>query len=400
MLVNAPNRWLLTEDEGRLRYMSDQYNGRILGYEERDGVVLADTPSRAICLAGVGGAIHNFECDLPEDFRFHVRRSALNLSGYKNIVTAAHCAMLSMASQANAQLYLGVSTQTGQAGLKTSDYIANGTLIDDFAQQLKISKANLAEWDKSLFVNAVMLALSNDQMNVSQPSADGYYASMIMALRDRIFEITEDPIEPIFSVIQQSGTADSGLSNWILAETTLDVAHPTFRITIATPTYPYPIIPHSARRLTERSASIVAELSALAISELRQGREWFCPSPVLAMLKGKELTVRFRAMNDLVLDGNHGFDVVSDTGNIVVKNIQVRGKYAVLQLDKQPQSPVLLRYAFGKSQSREGFHANFGGIRDSFGQASILAPGHTLRRWALSREIPVEQETHIKELSA
>ncbi|MFL4472306.1 hypothetical protein ACERZ8_21370 [Tateyamaria armeniaca] len=66
----AMSRGLRDEPSG-FRYLSDQYDGRVMGFEERNEVTLGETHPLAIGMAAFGNRA-GLPRALPEDFRFHV----------------------------------------------------------------------------------------------------------------------------------------------------------------------------------------------------------------------------------------------------------------------------------------------------------------------------------------
>jgi hypothetical protein len=63
MVKNRPNTsgnvWMLTESERGLEYLSDQYCGRVMGYEEIERITLAQTSEITLVTLAIGSGVNN-----------------------------------------------------------------------------------------------------------------------------------------------------------------------------------------------------------------------------------------------------------------------------------------------------------------------------------------------------
>lgn len=383
------NAWMIQRDGAALRYLSDQYHGHLMGFEEREGVTLAQTPPLALAMIAFGD-----DCccprALPERFQYHVVDE--HLSGASPDLAARTQAVMSqfLARRCGLAYRSVLALEARQPGLTAPEAAADGALTKDLLDRLCVGARVLALWQKRLHLDRIDLALLSGAPNTDAAAADAHYADTARTLGRLTSAVTGQASLPHIVVAQSAGSRSNGRSGVILAEARLDLDHPTLKFIVATPKYPYPFLPGMPATHDGESAALIDELKALAVDQVQQGNPWRCPSLSLVRREGDELRAHFVTQTDLALDRDrpHGFALHGCDNGATVTGVRIiRGQPIVrIFCDKPPTGDRLaLTYAWGAmSEGREDRAANHGNLRDTWGAESLAVPGRILRRYALS----------------
>lgn len=384
------NAWQLIDDGTSVRYLSDQYEGRVIGFEERGGLTLAETGPIAVGMLAFGGNM-GVSRDVPEAWLFHNRKPDLSFDGGMLAAEAAAVAaqMLSRTRRSANPTVIHATRAIGspvEADTEVGSTAYNGLLAD-----LASAVASLAPWGKTLVIDRLMLSLLGGAPTTSEIAADVEYAAIAQELRADIVEITgqSQPVQAVV-VSQSIGTRTDGRSTVALAEAKLDYLHPTMQFVVATPRHPFALEPGTAATLTRSAAAVVSEIEARAVAERAAGRQWYCPRLQSASRSGTTITAQFVAMSDLVLGTQHGFSFDGDTAGAAITNVTVSGQTATITVDKAPSAEAQLCLAWGRTgDPGDGKAANRTTIRDQWSEPSLLVPGQTLYRHALSMRVSI-----------
>jgi len=384
------NVWHLRQtDDGALQYLSDQWNGRVFGFEERDRVILAQSQEIAIGVVAVGGGSAGVTRPLQDRYRYHLRNEALEADESDLSAEAQAVGHLALQDDKHHALPTMIGLSEPLTSTLEADVLPGAPLRERLSARVAKARAALEPWNKQLFVDRISLSLLEGARDITETSADFHYASVGNGLRLEMAEQTGQAALPLLVVSQGAGTRTDGTSEVILAEGRLHWNHFALGIVVATPTYPYPLMRGTPGTLSAHSALIVSELESRAIEARQNGEDWYCPSLEEARCTGHQIKLRFATMSDLVLgEGPHGFAV--SAGEIA--SVQVEGTYVIIELTAPPAEEITLSYAWGQTTERDGpYVANHGALRDSWEATSLLSPGETLHRYALSGRVTVRQ---------
>lgn len=244
---------------------------------------------------------------------------------------------------------------------------------------------------KAYAVAAVIVSQGLAEMDADEATYAAAFNAYLAALPVDIGAASDQPGVPLVFYHQTSGTAVSGADNAALGQITAY----TFGPTLVTPLYPFAIDPLSAATPTDDSILLIGELERLAYDTVAGSQEWRPPVPVTAILSGSTITVQMDALSDLVLDTgrtitHEGFALDGVTNGKTITGVSVADQDVTITLSGAPTGTLVLRYAWGETTPvSDGFVCNRGNLRDSYGQASALVGGHTLRRFAVGFQINV-----------
>jgi hypothetical protein len=384
------NVWGLQDDGHSFRYLSDQYNGTTMGFEERHGKTLAETHPLALGMAAFGhGTGH--QRPLPEDFRFHVVDETLTGNRGAFQATTQAAAVLRMAAARRHAYRTIVALSEHQAGITPDEAMPGSSGYSRLMDRIAAARLALQGWNKAFHLDRISLRLLAGAPQSSFQDALRHYGAVAKSIRHDAAVAAGQSSFPHIIVSQSAGTAKDGTSEVILAEGQLDTAHPALGILVATPTYPYARMQDMPATLEPAAQMRVDELEALAVAARQENQPWFCPS--LRQAYGREtlVLVEFAALSPLVLEtGFHGIDIVGASNSPQITNVAITGTTVRLTLDKVPEGrDVFITYAWGaqRDAATDGKHANQGALRDSWSHPSLLQPGETLHRYALSGRV-------------
>lgn len=393
------NQWMVSREGDVTRYMSDQWRGRVFGYEMRESdlcgdVHFAQSSPYVLGVLGVGGGNASVNRGVENRYGWH------HLSqDYTAAEVAIGPAALSQAilAQVDAKyLALELFCDRGVlwgSGLR-ADLNPGRSRPEEVAEAVRDMQAWAEHIGKSFLVDCISLSLMEAE-TARWPSILYEYGVSVRRLRDTVMKLTGQTIPPQFIISQHAGTRSDGASNSALAEAGAMIDLWGLDVTIATPKYHLPIEAGSASRLTPASARYVSEMEAHAHLTRRAGKQWFCPLMTLARLEGNLITASFTLGDaaSLVLEDaqQHGF-TLSGPGarGLNITGVKVRARMVQITLNHAPKDQIQLCYAWG--QTRDGakdLPANRGSLRDDWSAASNFDPGVTLHRYALSQRVSV-----------
>ena len=391
--VTKGNVWMLDNRAGVKRYMSDQYRGAVMGFEERGGIAHAQTPPVAVGMVALGGGVA-VERPVPESFNWHVVDE--NFQGKKPYQTAQSHAIISQcyAEQSGAAFKSIVAISAPLPGVTELEALVGSKLYSRVLGRVKTARATATVWDKDFVIDRIGLSLLAGETDVSEEMADQHYADVAQTLREDITVASGQTSFPLVVVSQSAGMQVNGTSEVILAEGRLDIEHPTLGFIVATPKYPFPMMPDMPGTHTPKAAALIDEMECIAIASVQSGQPWHCPSMELAALNKRKLYVRFSTLSDLVLDaGPHGFSVEGCSNGAKITSVKTAGNMVILTFNKAPAGDLHVVYAWGeKSKKPDGMAANKGALRDSWNAGSLGFPGTSLLRYALSGRVKVLTE--------
>jgi len=383
------NAWMVEERDGVIRYMSDRYADRVMGFEDRGGITLAQTPELVMGHVAFGGAPSS-DRPTPQDFRYHVVDNQMNGTGRCAGARAMGIATNLVKDAHQRGLRTVIATDVLKAGVTMSEAMPDGPLFDDLEESLTTAVDTLETWDKTLFVDRIALRLLTGAPETTQAEAASHYVHTARALQRVIPTITGQKSFPKVVISQTFGTRTDGRSAVALAEGMLDLDNPATGFIVATPTYPFALMDGVPATLDGSAQMLVDELEARAVAEVQQGREWRCPSLRYALIRGSEITAEFTAMTDLIReDGDHGFRI-HDGDEIITPEVkEITGTTVTLTCDKaRPSKDAYLTYAWGMTATDDSpYPANTGVIRDEWQAQSIAHPDSVLHRYALSGRV-------------
>jgi len=399
------NVWGLQDDGTRFRYMSDQYGGTVMGFEERGRITLGETPPLAIGMAAFGHGV-GLERPLPEAFEFHVVDETLD--GKQPAFAAKSQGVISQRLAANSrQAYRTlVAISEPQAGITATEAQPDSPLYRNLMARIATARATLRSWDKDFHLDHISLSLLSGAPGTPLNDAIRHYGSVAQNMRHDAAIAAGQASFPHIIVSQSAGTATDGRSQVILAEGQLDLAHPMLGIIVATPKYPYALMHDMPATHAPAAQMLVDELEALALATVQENQRWHCPSMRQAYLRGLTIVVEFTALNDLVLgEGHHGFDLQGCDNDARIIKVQTDGTNAFLTFDKPPTGQeIFVTYAWGTHlhDAVGNKSANQGALRDSWSRASVITPDKVLHRFALSgrvRLVPSDLQTNLPEVT-
>lgn len=377
-------------ENGVHRYLSDQWGGRLFGFEERNGICLGQSADLAVGAIGFGGGSVHAGRNLPEQFPYHLCDEDIRAT-YSEIGAAE--ASLAMSLTLLDQQRNGLPTTVAITVPQPSIFIHEAEEGSDLRQQLdcrlKAAVQNLRKWGKSLFVDRIHLSLAEGSLDLSEAKASDHYADVAKSIQTSIVSATGQPVAPMVLVCQDGGTTQSGNSETILAEGRLDVEHPTSDFIVVTPTYWCDFMVGSTATLKPQSALLVSELEAYALYSVHNGQRWYCPLLEDAKLDGHIIAARFLSLTPLVIDkGPHGFNIEGLENDAEIVNVTAKDKVISIELSKPPKGQLRLLYAYNGQHNRGNRSINTGAVRDQWQETSVT--GAALRRWALSAAVHVK----------
>lgn len=383
------NVWMLERTADGLRYLSDRWRGQVIGYEERGGITLAQTPPIAVGIVGFGHGVA-VERPLPWRFPWHVTDETLDGTA-PAFAALAEATLLSEHARAGQDtLHTLTAITCSRPGIVAAEALPGSAAYRALLDQVRAGVQALAGWGRPLLIDRVWLSLLAGCPALSEDAAAEHYATVAGALRDDLGRLTGQDSYPFMVVIQSAGSRTDGCSGVALAEGRADLDNPALDIIVACPAYPWPLMPGMPSTPTPEAALMMDELRCLAVAERQAGRDWYCPSLQCAEWDGTGITATFAALSGLHLDpgaGGHGFHIEGSENGARVTAAEVSGPKTVrLTCDRIPEGAALrLCYAWGqKADGREDRPANRGGLRDDWQQPSRILPEQTLYRHALS----------------
>ncbi|MFG6083843.1 hypothetical protein ACEUZ9_000075 [Paracoccus litorisediminis] len=379
------NAYQVIDDSTSIRFLSDGYMGKLMGFEERDSAVIAETGPYAYGIVALGGGGFGAVGAVPENWRYHVLDKTLSHEGGYLAAEAHGIArqMIARSMYATTPTVIQVTRAVGSP--VEADTEVGSTAYAGLLTDLATAKAELENWDKQLVVYCILLSLLGGAPTTSEIAADTEYAAIAIALRGDVVDTTLQGQAVNWVIVSQSfGTRSDGQSTVALAEGKLDYLHPAQGFIVATPRHPFPLEPATAATPTANGAAMIQELCALAAAERDAGRDWFCPRVQSAVRSGSTVTVTFVAMTDLVLGTAHGF-TLRNAGPVTITGVTMSGKVATVTLSGTPPAGAELCLAWGRiGDPGDGYAANRSTIRDQWSANSLMVPGQTLYRYALS----------------
>lgn len=372
------NVWMLEQaSDGSLRYLSDCYGGRVIGYEDVEGVALAQTPPLALAIIAFGGNA-GIERPLTERFEWHVvavdHAGTLHGRGPADAARAQAVAVQRLTETTNGALRSIAAISAPQSSALMQDADPESPLVMDCLELLNATTKALVMRGKTVFADRMSLSLLDGAPDTAERAASDHYAKTAQMLAKKVTLITGQNSAPLSVVSQSIG------GKVALAEGRLDIDHPNLGFVVATPRHPFPREPDHPAILTSRAQMLVDELEARAVVTVQNGDRWYCPRLRQAWRQGDEIIAEFSALSDLTFDGTpHGFGFSGCETEPKIIGMKVRGKFAIIEIDGQLEGKdVYLTYAWSPNGSVSG------NLRDSWTEDSILAPGTTLYRYALS----------------
>ena len=381
------NVWMLDHSKNGLRYLSDRWGARALGYEERDGVTLAQTPPNVTGIIAFGDGVGH-----PR--RIHTRHpwhvTDEHLSGH--IPPSAAVSQGDAVLTGSDVLSSVMALTQDQPGITAAEALPDASSYQKLLDRIEVGCDAWQRWDKSLFIDRLCLSLLAGAPHVTEAEASRHYGQVAEVLRHDTARLTGQNSLPHVVVSQRAGSQTDGTCAVALAEGRLDLDLPSLGFVVATPKYPYPLLEDAPAAHTPEALAIIDALEVEAMAHIHRGARWYCPLLQDAHLHGKEIAARFSTLSDLVLDGGETwFDLTGCTNKVKIVSASVRGNTVVLTLDKSAEGDALeLSYAWGqKSRGYMGQEANCCALRDSWRGTSSHVPGVTLHRYALSARVPV-----------
>jgi hypothetical protein len=292
------NVWQLHDDGESLRYLSDQYGDRVMGYEERAGVTLAQSPQVALGMVSFGGATA-IPRPLPERFSYHLRDELLGQDFAPFGAEAQGVSALRLARKAGHALRTVIAFSHGQPGIVAAESTPGCDLMQGLYDSISSAQNTLSDWDKILFVDRISLDLLAGNPDLSELAASRHYIAAITALKHQVALAAGQDSLPVVVLSQKPGGRLDGRSEVILAEGRLDIHEPGLGLRVATPTYMLNFMPETVATLAPEDRLWVDEIEALAVDAALNGRAWFCPSLRQVFLQGSELVVEFATMGPL-----------------------------------------------------------------------------------------------------
>ncbi|PIE09767.1 MAG: hypothetical protein CSA72_10665 [Rhodobacterales bacterium] len=381
------NVWMARATDHGMAYLSDQYAGRVMGYEQRGAVTLAQTPDLALGAASFGGTA--VQRPLPERFDYHLRRPAIAEPPAPHAAAAHGVALLGQADHAARALSTVIAMDQPISGAVARDAAMDAAPARALLAQVEQAARAMEAWDKVLFVDRIALSLLGGAPETPFDDAVAHYATAGEALARAVAQAAGQSTAPLLVVSQSAGTRDDGRSTVALAEGMLDILCPALGAVVATPKYPFALMEGTAATHAPEAQMLIDELEAQAVATIQSGARWYCPSLRQADLRGTTLRVAFNALTDLEFEGAPAGFAIEAANAPEILSARVEGKTVLLELDAAPEGDdVHITYAWGaQGDAGDGHAANRGTLRDGYAAPSLLAPGQTLHRYALSGRI-------------
>jgi hypothetical protein len=372
------NVWMLDQaPDGSLRYLSDCYGGRIIGYEEIGGIALAQTPPLALAMIAIGGQ-GGIARPLPERFEWHAIEAEasgdIHGRGPADATRSHAVAALKLAEAKGEALRTVAAVCAAQSSMLAQDAALDGTTVTGCLNRLRITTQALVQRGKTVFADRIAMSLLDGAPETSQRVASAHYARTAQMLVEKTAQITGQASAPLI-VVSQSTTGEVAL-----AEGRLDIDHPAQGFVVASPRHPFPPDPAHPALLLPHTRMLVDELEAHAVATVQNGARWYCPRLRQAWQQGDRIVAEFSALSDLVSDGlPHGFGFTGCTTPPTITNITLRGKTALIDIQGPIDGPdVFLTYAWSPDGPATG------SLRDSWSARSLMVPHEALRRHALA----------------
>ncbi|WP_371170585.1 hypothetical protein [Aliiroseovarius sp. 2305UL8-7] len=387
------NVWMLEQTGDHLRYLSDQWQHVTMGFEERSGVTLAQTPAIALGFVGFGAGLQ-VERPLPRRFEWHVTDEALNGSAPAFGALAEATVASENRYAAGDVLHSVIAVSQPQSGIVAEDASVSGKAYRTLIKKVEFGHEALQSWGKSLVVDRIRLGLLAGAQNSTQNTAADHYTEVASNITRDIARVTGQSTTPAVVVVQSAGSQTDGASEVMLAEGRFDIENPALPAVVATPTYPWRLMPGTPMTLSAGASLTVDELCAVALQEKQQGRSWYCPSLQMAVVKGTVIHAEFSSLAGLVLeDGPHGFRIDQQGEAPTILSAKVVSDRGIeIECDRAPaHDGSFLCYAWGHKapESSKDCTANHGALRDKWQQNSIISEGRVLRRYALAGRVPL-----------
>jgi hypothetical protein len=366
-----------------------------MGFEEQDGITLAQTPPLALGVLAFG-AVAPTEREVPEAFPFHVIDEALAGQGPPLTARAQAVATLCLKRAAARPLRTVVALSELQPGIAAEEAAPDGPRLQALVERVAKARTALERRGKRLFIDRVALRLLAGAPETDAKTAKAHYVAVARAMRQQVTAASGQTSFPLFVVTQSAGSRQDGRSEVILAEGRLEAENPTTGFVVATPSYPFQLLDGMAETILPEDQLLIDELSARAVAEVQRGHRWFCPMLRYARLNDRTITAEFAAMGDLELapDHPHGFRLEGCETGAQIASVSAQGPKVELVCDIPPAGADLrLTYAWGMtSDDPDDRPANRGGLREVWRAPSVLVPGRTLHRRALSARVKVNEE--------
>jgi len=384
------NVWHLQEtSDGALQYLSDQWQGSVMGFEERDGITLAQSSDVAIGMVAFGGGSCGVTRSLPHRWPYHMRDASLSVHEWDLAAESHAFAWLQGQHQKHHALPTVICVSAPVASTLERDALEGSDTRQNILARLAEARSALQPWGKILYVDRLSLSLLEGAPTISQSAADFHYAAVAKNMCLDIARTTGQAGLPTVVVSQSAGTSQNGDSEVILAEGRLHLKHFSLNIVVATPLYPFSVVKGTLGTLGPRDALLVAEIESLAVEANLAGKDWFCPTLEEAWVEAGEVRIRCKTMDGLVIDDEspHGFAVE----NAQVTSVRIEDDVVILELDAVPDPLTTVRYAWGcEPVTKEQHFANHGGLRDNFSTPSRSTPNTTIHRYALANRLPIK----------
>ena len=279
-----------------------------------------------------------------------------------------------------------------QAGMVVEDALPKGTPYLELISKIQTGCDALEAWGKSLVVDRIRLALLAGAQDTTQEVAANHYAEVASQLTRDIARITRQSTPPIVVLVQSAGSNVSGASEVILAEGTFDLNHPSLPAIVATPAYPWSLMPGTPMTHSADASLIMDELCAIAVQEKQNGRPWYCPSLQMAQVSGTTILAEFSSLTELVLeDGPHGFRIEGGENPPKITSVKVvSDRRLQIECDHEPTSDgSFLCYAWGHQDASNVTDrtANHGSLRDNWQKQSTVSDAQSLFRYALADRV-------------
>lgn len=389
---SAKNAWMAIKSGDVIKYMSNQWAGRTIGFEEWNGKSIAETKSLAVgVVAFGGGTIPVLGGD--NDYPYHITGvDGLPLEDHSEGQRAAE-EYLRYQDARHDVLPTTVGITQPLSSITEAEALNGSTARAALAEKVSAYVATLAGFGKTLYIDRIHLALLEGSQGTSQVAADLHYAGVAQDMRIELGTITEQGAMPVPVVCQSFGTRTNGTSEVILAEGRLHWAHWALAFVVATPRYPFLLVDGMAALHTPEAAEQIAELQNLGAMARLSNKDWYCPSLEEAVLVGTTIRARFVSMTGALAFADaakHGFALRGATNGVTITSASVDGLFVNLPLSAPPEGDSLhLDYAFGETGDRgDGLAANRGTLHDGWSYASRT--GATLRRFAYSNRVIVK----------
>jgi hypothetical protein len=381
------NVWMLEERPNELRYMSDQWNGRTIGFQERDGITLAQTPPTLLCAISIGDHT-GIPRALSERYPWHVVDE--NLNGHAaDFGARAHGALLAAKRDRTNNALPGViAIDVPQPASVPSDMQPHSPLRITLESKLSQAVISAVRQGKELSVDRVSFGFFAGASDLSAEDAREFYIDFIRWLQDLIPTITGQTLSPVFVMTQASGGRACPDAQAILAEGRLEAELPVTDLVVAGPAYPYALMAGMPNTPDLSDRLLMDELETTAVDAAQRGERWHCPTLQLATVKGRTITATFTTMSQLILGPEvHGFKLMNCEAEAHITSVTVIDHKTVqIECSVPPcGDDVHLCYAWGPSEG-DGHQKlqNCGALRDSWEADSHAVPDAKLYRYALA----------------